>query len=244
MTRSGTRYSPARLKAPFELTSLRLQYDYDTMEKQHDIWDKSNSPYYEPSDAAFDHYLLHFIPYAKAKWEAHRAAFRSANDGVTFRGIVHVVRRDTQQYACIVDDDLPVEPEDTTGGNYDPDCPEPPQPTFGYDTIALRTPWNLDILRCCDDTYVFRPQLGLGFDVKNEEVLGSGDLVRTTLRATKMRLSFKVRKKAERNPRWPYLFTEGPPSSTTMFRKQGHSHDHTLIILRHFKELWRPALAS
>ena len=238
------RYSPGKLKAPFELTSLRLPHDYDTMEKAYDIWgDDGDSDYEEPSDSAMDRWHEKFFPYAKAKWETHRAAFDAALDGISFHVFVHVVRRDTQQYACVVDTNLPIEAENTSDGSFDDRVCSPPKPTFGYDTIALRTPRNLDILCCCDATYKFQPQFALCFEIKNEEVLGTGDLVRTTFQATKMRLSFHVQSKAEREKHKRHY---SPPGlkSTALLTTSCHSHNRTLILLRHFKELWRPALPS
>ena len=236
--RNDNRYDAAKLRTPFELTSLRLARDYDDMKKDIDVFEDDSDA--EPTEEEYERHTTHYIPYAKAKWQAHRAAFHAANADVKFRGIVHVVRRDTQQYACVFDqDDLEVEREDTTDGRSDP-AEEPPRPTFGNDTVALRERFDPfqhdDILRCCD-AYAFKPQLGLCFRVTHEDILGNGDLVRTTFKATHMRLSFRVRARAE-----PNFFWEGPRlHNACLFSNVGHSHDRTLILLKHFDELWRPA---
>mmetsp|Transcript_379 Transcript_379/g.1098 ORF Transcript_379/g.1098 Transcript_379/m.1098 type:complete len:140 (-) Transcript_379:835-1254(-) len=129
-----------------------------------------------------------------------------------------------------------MEKEDTTNGSFEDAQMNGPTPTFGYDTVALRTKQsssNVDILGCCED-YDFKPQFALGFQVKDSAVLGNGDLVRTTFRAIKFRLSFDVHSRtAVRRAYWSV-------GSQNIFREHEHAHDHTLILLRHFKELWRP----
>ena len=232
-------YHPGNVTTPFDLQGDRLPYDYDSMEKEVDVWDDTRPYYEDPSEDEHQNYNEKFLPWAKSKWEAHRAAFRAANDVVTFRVVVHVVRRDTRQFACVIDHVLVIEPEETGDDSY--------KPTFGYDTVALRTPNNINILGCCG-AYIFQPQFALGFNVHEEAVLGNGDLVRTTFRAMKFRLSFRVR-----TGDFAYLLcnTVNIAGSQAIFSRdghghnsKGHDHDRTLLLLRNFNELWRPVLPS
>ena len=225
-------YHSLKIKTPFEVTGDRVSLDYDDMDEEEDIWADDRSEE-EPDQEAWETYQEKFIPWARAKWEAHRAAFRSANDDITFRVIVHIINRTTQQYAGVLDHDLTMEDEDPTNGSFQDQQMNAPTPTFGYDTVALRTEKQIDILGCCD-TFDFQPQFALGFKVLDSLVLGNGDIVRTTFQAFKFRLSFGVRSKNSVRSYWSR-------GSHSIFHDTEHSHNHTLILLRNYKELWRPS---